>query len=100
MLFCHKRRTKQLDRAKFLLVLCESNEQYMKSVNDYYREHGTVRGYPRMTPETEKIIDDGIENGEFPDGVPFSEYDVVQEYYEIQRLKQKIEKLEKETLPQ
>jgi len=76
------------------MTLCELNERHMKSVNEYYREHGTVQGHPNVSPEAAVIIDTGIKKGEFPDNLPFSTHDVLHEYYEIQRLKREIEELE------
>ncbi len=96
MLFHKESKSERIDRLKIMLVLCEMNERFMKSVNEYYREHGTAQGHPGVTPEAAAIIDAGIEKGEseFSDGLPFSNHAVLHEYYEIQRLKQEIEKLE------
>ena len=94
-MFFHRESTSErIDRLKTLLALCELNEQYMQSVNEYYREHGTVQGYPGIMPDVVKIIDDGIKSGEFPDGLPYSNHDLLHDYYEIQRLKREIKTLE------
>ncbi len=79
-----------------MLVLCEMNERFMKSMNEYYREHGTVQGHPGVEPRVAAIIDAGIEKreGEFSDGLPYSNHAVLHDYYEIQRLKREIEELE------
>jgi len=94
MLFHKESKSEHIDRLKTMLALCEINERHMKSVNEYYREHGTVQGHPHVAPGAAAMIDAGIEKGDFPDGLPFSTHDVLHEYYEIQRLKQEIEKLE------
>jgi len=94
MLFHKESKSERLNRLKLRLALCEINERHMKSVNKYYREHGTVQGHPNVESGAAAIIDAGIEKGEFPDNLPFSDHDVLHEYYEIQRLKQEIEKLE------
>ena len=90
----YRKNAKRLDNLKTLLALCELNEKHMKSVNEYFHEHGTVQGCPGISPDAAKIIDKGIETGEFPDGQPFSTHDVLHEYYEAQRLRQKIRELE------
>ena len=94
MLFHRKPNAQRLDSLKTLLALCELNEKHMKSVNEYYRKNGTVQGCPGVSPDAAKIIDKGIETGEFPDGQPFSTHDVLHEYYEAQRLRREIKVLE------
>ena len=94
MFFRRETSAKRLENLKTLLALCELNEKHMKSVNEYYREHGTVQGCPGISPDVAEIIDKGIEAGEFPDGQPFPVHDVLHEYYEAQRLRREIEALE------
>jgi len=94
MLFHKESKSKRIDSLKTMLVLHELNDRFMKSVNEYYREHGTAKGHPGVEPGAAVIIDEGIKKGEFPDGLPYSNYDIQHEYYEIQRLKREIEKLE------
>ncbi len=94
MFFHRKPNTQRLDSLKTLLALCELNEKHMKSVNEYYRENGTMQGCPGVSPDAAKIIDKGIATGEFPDGQPFSTHDWLHEYYEAKRLLREIKVLE------
>lgn len=94
MLFHQETESERLDRLKTQLVLSEVSYTHTKRVNDYFLEHGTVQGCPGVAEDAVKIIDDGIKSGEFPDNLPFSNHDVMHDYYEIQRLKQEITALE------
>lgn len=93
MLFHQETESEQLDRLRTQFVLTEASYAHMKRVNNYFREHGTVMGCHGVDCNAAKIIDDGIESGEFPDGLPFSNHTVLNNYYEIHRLKQKISEL-------
>ena len=67
----------RLDNLKTLLTLSEFNEKHMKSVNDYYRENGTVQGCPGVTPAAMPLsmisAASGVTPGH-PCTVPFSRY--------------------------
>ena len=94
MLFHQETESERLDRLQTLLVLTEASYAHINRVNDYFREHGTTQGCPGVDRSAAKVIDDGIRSGEFLDGLPFSNHDVLHDYYEIQRLKHEISALE------
>ena len=87
--------SEQLNNLKALLTLSEAAHKHMKYVNDYYREHGTTLGCRGVTDEAAKILDSQIEKGNFSDGRPYSDYVLMNAYYDIQRLKREIAELEK-----
>lgn len=94
MIFCQETESERLDRLKSLLALSRTAHTHMERVNAYFREHGTVQGCPGVAPDAAKIIDDGIKQGDYPDGLPFSTHEMLHDYYEIQRLEREIKELE------
>ena len=90
-----ERLSEQLTNLKAVLTLSEVTHKHMKCVNDYYREHGTTMGCHGVTDEAAKVLDSEIRKGDFSDGVPYSDYVLMNDYYDIQRLKREIAELEK-----
>jgi len=90
------KRESNADRIKRLqgeYVMSKACRLHMESVNRYYKEHGTVLGHPSVTDEAAKLIDESIRSKAFPEDQPFSSYELMHEYYEMQRLKNEVKSL-------
>ena len=71
---------------------CEKLQESMKAVNAHWRSTGTCRGAPGITEEQAKKIDNRINTAKYPwERIPFSDYDIKNNYAEIRRLKSRIE---------
>jgi len=70
---------------------CEELQNVMKEVNAHWRRAGTCIGAPGITEGQAKKIDARIVNARHPwDRVPFSDYELKNNYAEIKRLEKRI----------
>lgn len=65
----------------------------MKSVNAYYRKHGTCQGYEGISDERAAELDDRVKNGYSWERAPFPPYLLSNNNQEIHRLKERIQHL-------
>lgn len=75
------------------LETCQKRQEYMKTVNSYYRKHGTALGCPGVSEETAKKMDEAVRTGYLREKAPFASYELSGNNAEIRRLKQRIEQL-------
>jgi len=73
---------------------CQASQEHMKAVNAYWRKEGTCVGAPGVTDEQAAKMDQRIANPRAPwDKVPYSSYDLSNNYAEKQRLENRIAEL-------
>lgn len=75
------------------LEACQKRQEYMKSVNSYYRKHGTARGCPDVSEEKAEKLDEAVRNGYSWEKAPFPSYELSNNNAEIRRLKRRLEQL-------
>lgn len=66
----------------------------MKTVNAYYRKHGTMKGFGDLTDEKAAEIDEKVKNGYSWVTVPYAAFQLSNNNAEINRLKKRIAVLE------
>ena len=73
---------------------CEQLQETMKGVNEHWRRAGTCQGAPGITDAQAVKMDARITNARHPwERVPFSDYDLKNNYAEIRRLGKRIEEI-------
>ena len=75
------------------LEACQKRQEFMKSVNSFYRKHGTAHGCPGVSEETAEKMDEAVRTGYSWVTAPFPSYELSNNNAEIRRLKQRIEQL-------
>lgn len=75
------------------LEACQKRQEYMKTVNSFYRKRGTVHGCPGVSEETAEKLDEAVRTGYSWETAPFASYELSNNNSEIRRLKQRIEQL-------
>ncbi|WP_217957978.1 DUF3560 domain-containing protein [Acutalibacter muris] len=75
------------------LEACQKRQEFMKSVNSFYRKNGTAHGCPGVSEETAKRMDEAVRTGYSWVTAPFPSYELSNNNAEIRRLKQRIEQL-------
>ena len=75
------------------LEACQKRQEYMKTVNTFYRKNGTVHGCPGVSEETAEKLDESVRSGYSWETTPFPSYELSNNNAEIRRLKQRIEQL-------
>ena len=75
------------------LEACQKRQEFMKSVNSFYRKNGTAHGCPGVSDETAERMDEAVRTGYSWVTAPFPSYELSNNNAEIRRLKQRIEQL-------
>ncbi len=75
------------------LEACQKRQEYMKTVNSFYRKNGTVHGCPGVSEEAAEKLDEAVRTGYSWETAPFPSYELSGNNAEIRRLKQRIEQL-------
>lgn len=91
MFFHRDTNADELNRLQSELVMHTVYKRHMESVNKFYKDNGTTLNCPGVSDKAASLIDAGIKSGEFPDGQPFSQNEILHEYYELQRLGREFE---------
>lgn len=71
----------------------QTAQTHMKSVNAYYRKHGTCQGYEGISDERAAELDERVKNGYSWERAPFPPYLLSNNNQEIHRLKERIQHL-------
>lgn len=71
--------------------MLESRLTYMQSVNDYYKENGTMEGYPEISEETATELNARVGEGQ---STPYPGKFFIDNRKEIERLKANIDRLQ------
>lgn len=74
---------------------CERLQAKMKSVNAYYKKHGTCVGHPELTDEQACKLEESISHRSW-DNQPYPSFALTNNSAEIRRLKKRIEELSKD----
>ncbi len=82
-----------LEKLTAKLEHLQEKQALMKSVNSYYRKHGTALGYPGISEEQAVKLDESVRMGYSWERTPFASYTLSNNNAEIRRLKQRIEQL-------
>jgi hypothetical protein len=72
------------------LEACKEKQEYMKSVNAYFRRHGTCKGYPDMLISKTAELDVRVENAYSWEKQPFPSWALSNNNAEIKRLEKRI----------
>ena len=75
------------------LESCQKQQEFMKTVNSYYRKNGTVHGCPGVSDLQANKLDDKVINSRFNTNVPFLSFELSNNNAEIRRLKSRISQL-------
>lgn len=75
------------------LDVCQKRQEFMKSVNSFYRKNGTAHGCPGVSEETAERMVEAVRTGYSWVTAPFPSYELSNNNAEIRRLKQRIEQL-------
>ncbi len=69
------------------LEICERNQEQMKAINNYYREHGTIIGYPDLSVEEAEQLNEDMRRRYPMHNQPYMPYALKNNAAEIRRLK-------------
>lgn len=75
------------------LELLKAAQELMKSVNAYYRKHGTCHGAEGLSEEQAEELDQDVKNGPPWINVPFASYALSNNNQEIHRVQDRIKQL-------
>jgi len=75
------------------LEACQEKQQHMKSVNAYFRKHGTCKGYPDMLESRAAQLDVRVQTAYSWDKQPYPSWELQNNNGEIGRLKKRIDEL-------
>jgi hypothetical protein len=80
-----------LEKLTAKLQGCRELQETMKGVNAHWRKTGSCAGAPGITDEQAKKLDDKVADPRYSwDRIPFSDYDLKNNYGEIRRLEKRI----------
>ena len=82
------------EKLKEKLQRLQKLQDHMKTVNAYYRKHGTMKGFGDLTDEKAAEIDEKVKNGYSWVTVPYAAFQLSNNNAEINRLKKRIAVLE------
>lgn len=81
-----------IEKLQAKLEECEKMQVKMKSVNAYYRKHGTCVGHPDLTKEQAYKLEESMSHHSW-DYQPYASYALTNNNAEIRRLKLRIKEL-------
>lgn len=61
-----------VEKSTTKLKACQKRQEFMKSVNSFYRKNGTAHGYPDVSEETAERMDEAVRTGYSWVTAPFS----------------------------
>lgn len=73
------------------LEICEKNQEQMKAINNYYREHGTIIGYPDLSAEEAEELNEDMRRRYPMHKQPYMPYTLKNNAAEIRRLKAQLD---------
>lgn len=73
----------------------QEQQSYMKKVNAYYRKNGTMKGFEGISDEKAAEIDEAVKSDYSWINAPYAPYELSNNNAEINRLKKRIESLER-----
>lgn len=73
------------------LEICERNQEQMKAINNYYREHGTIIGYPDLSVEEAEQLNEDMRRRYPMHKQPFMPYTLRNKLAEIRRIEKTID---------
>lgn len=73
------------------LEICERNQEQMKAINNYYREHGTIIGYPDLSAEEAEQLNENMRRRYPMHNQPYMPYVLKNNAAEIRRLKAQLD---------
>ena len=84
-----------VDKLKEKLQQRQDLQSHMKKVNAYYRKNGTMKGFEGISDEKAAEIDESVKNDYSWITAPYAPYELSNNNAEINRLKKRIESLER-----
>ena len=69
------------------LEICEKKQEQMKAINNYYREHGTIIGYPDLSAQEAEELNEDMCRRYPMHQQPYMPYVLKNNAAEIRRLK-------------
>ena len=79
-----------LEKLTEKLTKCQETQDYMKTVNSYFRKNGTAKDCPGVSDEQAAQYDDRVKSGNSWQKAPFPQYALTNNNAEINRLKKRI----------
>lgn len=73
------------------LEVCERDQAQMKAINAYYREHGTIIGYPDLSEEQAEALNEDMRRRYPMHKQPYMPYTLKNNAAEIRRLKAQLD---------
>lgn len=73
------------------LDTCQRDQEQMKAINVYYREHGTIIGYPDLSEEQAEALNEDMRRRYPMHKQPYMPYTLKNNAAEIRRLKAQLD---------
>lgn len=73
------------------LDTCQRDQEQMKAINAYYREHGTIIGYPDLSAEQAEALNEDMRRRYPMHKQPYMPYTLKNNASEIRRLKAQLD---------